>query len=84
MAKVSISFNWFEHHVNQIIDFKSLIDDINHKDDFWGEFICNGITYQYQIWWNAQKIIVFKKGSSESIGHIDNFNLSFSHKVKEN
>ncbi len=79
MAKVAISFNWVGHRVEQFIDFNLLKDDLNEKDDFWGEFICNGIVYQYQIWWNAQQIVIFNKGGVEPIGHIDNFHLSFSH-----
>lgn len=78
MAKIAISFYWIGHCIDQFIDFNLLKDDLNKKDDFWGEFIYNGIEYQYQIWWDTQQIVIFNKGGVEPISHIDNFHLSFS------
>jgi hypothetical protein len=77
--RVVISFNWKGQNFEKFVDFNILKDDINEKDDFWGEFICGGNVYQFQIWWNAQQIIIFNKGGIEPIDYVNNFSISFSH-----
>ena len=76
--KAVITFNWRGHHIEEVVDFNLLKNDINEIDDFWGEFSCCGINYQYQIHWNSNQIAVFIKDAVEIYDYVNAFQLHFS------
>ena len=80
--KAVITFNWRGQQIEQFVEWDSIVNDINDKDSFWGEFILNGIKYQYQILWESSIITIFVEGGVEYIDKVDNFQLSFSKMYK--
>lgn len=68
--KALISFNWRGNNINQFVVWNNLVEDINGKDDFWGEFVANGVKYQYQILWENSIITIFVEGGVEYIDKV--------------
>ena len=73
--KAVISFNWKGHSIHQSFDWVSIKDDINEKDDLWGEFVIDGTEYQFQIHWNSFTIAIFKFGKYDCIDRVTNFSF---------
>jgi hypothetical protein len=73
-----ISFNWRGHNIEQFFDWEYLKDDINEKDDLWGEFVVNGTKFQFQILWESSTITIFNFGGYDYIDSVTNFSVSFS------
>lgn len=76
--KAVISFNWKGHRIDHYFDWESIKDDINGKDDLWGEFEVDGTKYQFQILWESSTITVFGYGEYDYTDVVTNFSLSFN------
>lgn len=76
--KAVISFNWRGHRIDKFFDWEYLKDDINGKDDLWGEFVVNGTKFQFQILWESSTITIFNFGGYDYIDSVTNFSVSFS------
>lgn len=77
MNKVWLSFNWKGHEINKVFDKKLIFDDIQGKDDLWGNFIVGGVEYQFQIHWESSIITIFLKDGVEYIDKVNGFHLDF-------
>ena len=73
-----ISFKWRGNNIEKFFDWEYLKDDINGKDDLWGEFIVNGTKFQFQILWESSTITIFNFGGYDYIDSVTNFSVSFS------
>lgn len=80
--KVVIAFNWRGHHIEKFFDWELITNDINGKDDLWGEFVVNGNVFQFQILWENSTITIFNKGGYDYIDSVDNYSMSFSKTFK--
>lgn len=80
MAKkqVLIEFSWRGHEIKHFIDKDIIFNDINEKDDYWGEFVIGKDIYEYQIWWNSGEVAIFNAGAKDYCALVDNFSVHFS------
>jgi hypothetical protein len=78
--KVLIEFTWRGKTISHFIEKDIIFDDINEKEDYWGEFVIGKDIYEYQIWWNSGEVAIFNAGAKDYCALVDNFLVHFSNR----
>lgn len=77
--KVIISFEWRSHKITKFVEWDTIVDNINKKTDFWGEFtVDGGNRYRYKISWSSSKVAIFNEIGAYPIDVVCNFKIHFS------